>query len=114
VQRIDRPKYEQALLQAGQKLSWDPKRDRSAAADAPIGQALTLERLLKECDADGDKRVSAEEWNAGKPGWEWLFPVVDADRDGRVEAAEYAAFQEYKARHPDWQSLRKTAGDESK
>ncbi len=112
VQEIDQEKFQQKMLAAGQKLSWDPEHDRSTAA-ASKSQVLTVERLLKECDTDGDKLVSTDEWNAGKPGWEWLFPIIDTDRNSRIDAAEYTAFQEYKAKHPGWQTLRKNTADKT-
>jgi hypothetical protein len=100
VQGIDQAAYRAALVKAGQKLSWD-----AAPAGGESGE-LTLARLLRECDRDGDQQISRPEWAAGKPGWEWLFPIVDTDGNGRISASEYQAFQEYKAAHPDWQKRR--------
>ena len=51
-------------------------RDRQALLDA--GQVLKSE---------GISNVgwnSREEWNRDKPGWEWLFPVIDKDKDGKI------------------------------
>lgn len=45
---------------------------------------------------------SREEWNQTKPGWEWLFPFIDKNKDGKLSTAEYTEFQEYKKQHPDW------------
>ncbi len=98
VQDIDLAAYHAALEKAGQKLAWDPTADVSTADGG-----LTVERLLKECDRDGDRLVSRAEWDAGKKGWEWLFAKIDTDADGQITPAEYAAFQRYKATHPDWQ-----------
>ena len=44
------------------------------------------------------------EWNANKPDWQWLFPFIDTDRNGTINSAEYVAFQQYKAKHPDRQT----------
>ncbi len=100
VQDIDMDAYKEALEAAGQKLFWDPQHDRAPG----FGQTgLTFARLLRECDADGDGLVCRDEWNAGKPGWEWLFPFIDTTGDGTIDKAEYDAFQLYKAEHPDWQ-----------
>jgi hypothetical protein len=77
VQAIDARRYRQALLDAGQVLK-----------------------------SEGISNVgwnSREEWNRDKPGWEWLFPVIDKDKDGKISATEYREFQDYKRKHPDWQ-----------
>jgi len=103
VQGIDGAGYRAALEKAGQKLAWDPAKDVGPAGGAG---GYSMEKLLGECDRDGDKLVSRAEWEAGKSGWEWLFQVIDADRDGRVTEGEYSAFQAYKAKNPDWQKRR--------
>lgn len=94
IQSIDMAAYRRALEAAEQKLEWDGQR--------PASPPFSMAALLAACDRDGDGRVSQAEWNAGKPGWAWVYPLIDANRDGRIDAAEYAAFQNYKARHPDW------------
>jgi hypothetical protein len=53
-----------------------------------------------------DKLVSQPEWDAQKQGWQWLFPIIDKNRDGQIDGAEYAAFQEYKKQNPNWHELR--------
>jgi hypothetical protein len=97
VQGIDLPAYRKALETAGRKLTWDPAKDISTSTGG-----LTVNRLLRECDRDGDGLVSRTEWDAGKKGWEWLFARIDTDGNGQITAAEYQAFQAYKAKHPDW------------
>ena len=100
VQDINQPAFRLALEKAGQKLVWDapaPPPDEPAK-----GRALNFQTLLKECDRNGDGQVSRSEWNTGKPGWEWLFEFIDTDANGQITPAEYQAFQEYKAQHPDW------------
>ncbi len=98
VQQIDMAAYRQALEKAGQKLTWDPERDRSTAAST-----YSFERLARECDTDGDGLVSRTEWNTGKPDWKWLFPRIDTDGNGTIDSREYDSFQQYKEKHPDWQ-----------
>ena len=46
--------------------------------------------------------ASREEWNARKPGFEWLFPFIDKNSDGTIDLGEHQQFQDYKKRHPDW------------
>lgn len=100
VQQIDMQALTTALTAAGQKLHWDPAVDRSSAG-ATV-QKLDFANLLKECDQDADNVVCAAEWNIGKPGFDWLFSFIDADNSGKIEEQEYAAFQEYKVKHPRW------------
>lgn len=102
VQAIDPRRFRDALLAAGQKLAWDPAKD-VAPARPQGGEGRTFARLLEECDTDRDGSVARAEWEAGKRGWEWLFPRIDESRDGLVDEAEYEAFQEYKRKHADWE-----------
>lgn len=99
VQDIDMAAYLAALQEAGQKLNWDPRTDQAPGST----EALNFARLLRECDADGDKLVSRSEWNANKPAWKHLFSFIDKNEDGMLIAEEYEAFQEFKADNPDWE-----------
>lgn len=109
VQNIDGAAYRKALETAGQKPAWDPQTDRPAGPPQTSNpQRYSFEHLLRECDRDGDQKVTRAEWTAGKPDWKWLFSIVDTGRDGSIDAIEYAAFQKVKAENPDWQTkLRK-------
>lgn len=107
VQEIDMASYLRALEAAGQKMHWDPARDRSSAGDAS-SDALSYERLLDECDADKNGAVSGAEWVAGKASHDWLFHFIDKSDDGQIDRAEYEAFQLYKQQNPDWPKLRET------
>lgn len=102
VQGIDLVAYRAALEKAGQKLVWDAAKDVGPAKEV----GYSVEKLLQQCDRDSDKFVSRAEWDAAKPEWEWLFPLIDTDADGRITEAEYKAFQEFKAKNPDWQKRR--------
>ena len=81
VQAIDFPRYRKALVEAGQVLEWDATKH--------------------------NEWNSPEEWNQDKPGYEWVFPVIDKDKDGKVSAAEYKEFQAFKQKHSDWKELYK-------
>ena len=102
VQQIDPAAFRKALEQAGQVLQWTDDLARLAAPQAS-STTYTFEELSRICDTDGDRQVSPSEWEAGKPGWGWLFPAIDTNRDGFIGPQEYADFQEYKKNHPDWQ-----------
>jgi hypothetical protein len=105
VQQIDMQAYRDALEGVGQVLEWTEER-AEAARLLGRGREYTFELLCQTCDADGDKPVSNNEWDRGKHGWEWLFPIIDTDKDGRLDRKEYDAFQEFKKQNPDWTSLR--------
>lgn len=47
--------------------------------------------------------ASVEQWNAEKPGYEWLFPFIDQNSDGKISLEEHAAFQTYKKENKTWQ-----------
>ncbi len=63
-------------------------------------------RFPTEADTDGDGLISPTEWNKGRPSWEWLFPVIDTNKNGQIDTKEYDAFQEYKVQNPDWRTKR--------
>jgi hypothetical protein len=47
---------------------------------------------------------SVEDWNQKKPGYEWLFPFIDQNTDGKISLEEHQAFQVYKKENPQWRS----------
>jgi hypothetical protein len=128
VQDIDPAAYREALLAAGQVLEWDgtgynngrrgwwtshpedyQKRPvgtifkGSRQGESPADRrAAWIRSFWATCDTNRDRKITRAEWDAGKKGWEWLFPAIDTDKDGLIDPKEYAAFQDYKAQHPDW------------
>jgi hypothetical protein len=103
VQRIDVAAYRKALLASGMLIAWDESLRINPKTD-PRSQAALF---LKEADDNQDAKISRQEWNAHKSGWEWLFPHIDKDGDGYIDVLEYAAFQRYKEEHKDWRELLK-------
>jgi len=85
VQQIDVAKLQQSLLKRGQILQWTGPNVRPKPGAVAPGEW-----------------ESREAWNEAKPGWEWLFPFVDKDKNGKISKDEHEAFQEYKKQHPDW------------
>jgi hypothetical protein len=77
IQTIDAQRYRKALLDAGQILEWTGSRQ--------------------------GEWNSRDEWNEAKPGYEWLFPAIDKNKDGKISADEYNEFQAFKQKHADWQ-----------
>ena len=87
VQNVDAANLQRRLLERGQVLQWNGPPSRPVATgNVEVGEWN-----------------SREEWNESKPGWEWLFPFIDKNKDGKISAGEHGAFQEYKKGRPDWQ-----------
>lgn len=86
VREVDVSKLQSRLLERGQILQWTGGTLKKNAGGVETG----------EWD-------SKEAWSEAKPGWEWLFPFVDTDKDGKISRKEHEAFQEYKKQYPDWQ-----------
>ncbi len=87
VQNVDAAKLRSRLLERGQILEWT----------GPVG------RQAASAGVETGEWDSREEWNEAKPGWDWLFPFVDKNKDGKITFAEHTEFQEYKKQRPDWQ-----------
>ena len=61
------------------------------------------------------KNWTEEEWKKEKGRYGWVFPHIDKNADGKVTAAEYAEFQNYKKKHPNWEmELKPNAKPEGK
>ncbi|MDP6524783.1 MAG: sulfatase [Kiritimatiellia bacterium] len=39
---------------------------------------------------------SQEEWNQERPGFEWAFPFIDQNNDGKIDSSEYETLQSFK------------------
>ncbi len=102
VQQIDPDQYQHALRDAGQVLAWSAELAAQAKAESQ-SKTYSFARLRAEADTNGDQRVSQAEWDVAKPSWEWLFALTDKNQDGVIDDAEYAALQQYKQQHADWQ-----------
>lgn len=90
VQEVDGGQLRRRLLQRGQVLEWTNEL------------AQQVKQRVKHGIETGEW-ASIEAWKEAKPGWDWLFPFIDSNEDGKISLAEHTAFQDYKQKHPDWQ-----------
>lgn len=99
VQDIDAPRLRRSLEAAGAILAWtDAQKEKAAEAER---RSWVID-FYTRADLDRDGFVSKPEWDAQKEGWEWLHPKIDSNHDGRLDPAEYGAFQELKEQDPGW------------
>ena len=42
---------------------------------------------------------SSAAWSQARPGFEWAFPFIDRNRDGKIDAREYKTLQQFKEKH---------------
>ena len=87
-----------------------------AVQDVPYKQLRSklenLEQILDRVEQDltqiqSVRWKSKEHWNAEKDGYEWLFPHIDKDSDGKISVDEYSTFQRFKSKNDDWEQLLK-------
>ena len=93
------------------------------AIDAGIPvQDVSSETLRPKLDELGQKLVrggdgkyndqprvwnSRKQWNAHKKGYEWLFPHIDKDSNGKISSEEYVNFQKFKSKNENWKEVLK-------
>ena len=97
VQNIDFKRLRNRIVERGQVLEWTNE--------------LAAQTKKKRSGIETGEWASQRDWNDDKPGWEWLFPFIDTNQDGKITLNEHTAFQDYKQKHPDWQKMLK---DQSK
>ena len=89
--------------------------------DIPV-QDVPYEQLRPKLDELGQKLVhgadgkhndqprvwnSRKHWNAEKKGYEWLFPHIDKDSNGKISSEEYINFQKFKSKNENWKEVLK-------
>jgi len=94
VQNVSMKSLRDHLLKRGQILEWTDELAQQAKKRRNTGIEI-------------GEWASQQEWSDAKPGWEWLFPFIDTNKDGKIDLAEHTAFQDYKKQHPDWQKVLK-------
>ena len=66
--------------------------------------AITVTSPRVDKDVSKTRWDSHADWNSQKPGYEWLFPFIDTNSDGKVTEEEYTRFQVFKKKGSDWQA----------
>ena len=100
VQNVSMQSLRNHLLKRGQILDWTDELAQQAKKRPKHDVAIS-------------EWSSRQEWSDSNPGWDWLFPFIDSDKDGKISLREHEAFQDYKKQHPNWQKeLRAQVKDE--
>ena len=83
-----------------QLVSYDQLRSRllelEQILDLPIAQSGRIHRW-----------ESHREWDREKPGYEWVYPLIDENGDGKLTDDEYQVFQRFKQKHQQWEKALK-------
>jgi len=83
------PDWHRANLNGDEFLSWrEELTDRALKPLARQGKYQT-----KYAASPKTEWSSWHEWGVDRPDFEWLFPFIDRNRDGKITANEYKAFE---------------------
>ena len=84
------PDWHRANLNGDEFLSWrEELTDRALRSIARQG-----EYQKKYASSPKTEWSSWHEWGVDRPDFEWLFPFIDRNRDGKITADEYKAFED--------------------
>ena len=75
------------------------KFDRLRLLREDAARAAESKPVVKESVSQNNTCDSQDEWSRHRPGFEWAFPFIDQNRDGRIDPTEYKALQDYKKKH---------------
>ena len=73
---------------------------------------LELGQILERITGQKDRLhrwKSQHEWDREKPGYEWVYPLIDENGDGKLSDEEYQKFQRFKQKHKDWERALRNA-----
>jgi hypothetical protein len=84
------PDWHRANLNGDEFLSWEEElTDRALRPIARQG-----EYQKKYTSSSRNEWSSWHAWGVDRPDFEWLFPFIDRNRDGKITANEYTAFED--------------------
>lgn len=89
------PDWHRANLNGDEFLSWEEEL-------IDIAMRRVVQLNYHEKYATSQKEWSSwHEWTSDRPDFEWLFPFIDRDHDGKISADEYKAFEAQAKRYLD-------------
>jgi len=104
---IEKPMMKRALTTSGLLLllatmnGAEPQGAASEKSEQPKKAGQSGKASARKAK---DNNWTEEEWEKDKGRQGWVFPHIDKNADGQVTAGEYAEFQNYKKKHPNWES----------
>jgi Ca2+-binding EF-hand superfamily protein len=83
------PDWHRANLNGDEFLSW-----REELTDRALRPLARRGKYQAKYGTSPRKRwASWHEWGSDRPDFQWLFPFIDRNRDGKITADEYTAFE---------------------
>ena len=64
-----------------------------------VNKKMVLTPRKSGGDSQKNTWDSRTEWSQDRPGFDWAFPFIDQNRDGKIDSAEYRALQQFKRKH---------------
>lgn len=83
------------------------KKDKDWAATLKT-ESIELSPRVSGGTVKPEAFASVEDWNRKKRRYEWLFPFIDKNADGKISLEEHQAFQDYKKKDRNWGTRRST------
>jgi hypothetical protein len=90
------PDWHRANLNSDEFLSWEEE-----LIDIAMRRVAQLNYQEKYATSPKKKWSSWHEWVSDRSDFEWLFPFIDRDHDGKISADEYKAFEAQAKRYLD-------------
>ena len=84
------PDWHRANLNGDEFLSW--REELTDRALRPLARQGEYQK--KFVSSPKTEWSSWHEWGVDRPDFEWLFPFIDRNRDGKITADEYKAFED--------------------
>jgi len=90
------PDWHRANLNNDEFLSWEEE-----LIDIAMRRVAQLDYQAKYATSPKKEWSSWHEWANDRSDFEWLFPFIDRDQDGKISADEYKAFEAQAKRYLD-------------
>jgi hypothetical protein len=84
------PDWHRANLNGDEFLSWAEEM-----TDVALRRLAKEGKYMASYGSSSTREWSSRsEWGCDRPGFDWLFPFIDRDRDRKISASEYTAFED--------------------